>query len=66
MNCKSCRWFNAETRKPGDAIKGGECRRRAPRLAGPGIYAQQDGAPFAYWPVVSVGHWCGEFKTRRM
>lgn len=64
MNCKSCRWFNAMP--AGVEIKGGECRRRAPRLAGPGMYADRDAAPYAYWPVVNIGHWCGEFKARKM
>ena len=56
-NCAACRYFNGDP-------TGGECRKRAP-VIGTGAFAQNDAAPYAYWPAVSSNHWCGDFQFKR-
>lgn len=59
-NCRDCVHFAQD---PHDE-KGGECRRKAPRLAPDGsAYALHDGAPYGYWPIVQAVSWCGEFRA---
>lgn len=65
--CRDCRYFMAVAfgSELIETAKGGECRRQAPRLAPDGAtYATNDAAPFAYWPQVNIGHWCGAWKSR--
>jgi hypothetical protein len=60
-NCRDCLNY-----APGPAgSPGGECRRKAPKLAPEGsAYALRDGAPYGYWPIVQATQWCGEFRAR--
>ncbi len=65
--CRDCRYFKAVTSGTTtvENATGGECRRQAPRIAPDGaVYASNDAAPYAYWPVVNIGHWCGAWKSR--
>ncbi|MCK5496475.1 MAG: hypothetical protein KAI41_06505 [Hyphomicrobiaceae bacterium] len=66
--CTNCRYCHkAATLDPDadDATEyGGECRKRAP-VIGTGQWADQDQAPWAYWPTVAAGHWCGDFQWSR-
>lgn len=63
--CRNCRFFSADMapgHKPEEALTGGECRKRAPMI-GTGQWADRDCAPYAYWPVVAVKYWCGDFRA---
>ena len=63
--CYTCRHYHAD-RTSNPPATGGECRRKAPRLAQDGaVYAANDCAPYGYWPIVSADYWCGEWQAQR-
>jgi len=60
-NCKDCLHYSQDA----TGSPGGECRRKAPRLAPEGsVYSSHDNAPYGYWPIVQASQWCGEFRAR--
>lgn len=68
QTCINCRFFqpqhfNQAEGAPPEATAG-ECRARAP-VIGTGQWADQDCAPYAYWPGVVVSHWCGFWKVKQ-
>ena len=61
--CANCRYCHQIPEPTADGVEhgGGECRKRAP-VIGSGRWSDQDTAPWAYWPTVAAGHWCGDFQ----
>jgi len=61
--CQNCAHYAAQGDQRLDNA-GGECRRKAPRIApDSAMYAARDVGPFGYWPVVTKNQWCGDFHA---
>lgn len=60
--CESCGFWQRSNAVDGEAMDGGECRRRAPVPAALPCCENEDAGPpvFAAWPVTFEGDWCGE------
>lgn len=56
--CENCRFF-WDLRAADDGDDSGLCRRNAPQAV---TSEEEDNGPWATWPKVHSGDWCGEHE----